>query len=227
MLLLFERPSNVDGAWVRPLGTTRREALWLAGCALGLSGRDTKFWDASEPERWSLSDVYELLNHSPWAKPVRGFWPPEYEDPDGPAVLRPHPPQIVVPPDAPVHPPAGVVTWESARVIRDAVRAPLPSIFRGRYVLGVDGFSLEWGTIKGLKSTAVLRSLGRTKWVLRPDVVQELTRGSIIYAIGFPSSGAPIEAHRGDVVFNAALGSWLIEARFDPRKMTYHGQLAV
>ena len=46
--------------------------------------------------------------------------------------------------------PKGVVTWESAKPLRDALKTRLPRIFANCYVIGVDGIPLGDARERGL-----------------------------------------------------------------------------
>lgn len=209
------------------LQISRRQLFLLAGAAR-LARADQDFWNAKPPAEWNLGDIYQLVNHSPWAKPVRGFLrpvpaPAEIAPPD--PVLRGRQPRSELRPDPDL--PKGVVTWESSRAIRDALRTPLPSVFTECYVIGVDGIPLEAASTDDLMTTAALRSSGKVKWTVRAHAVRELVRASPVYALGFSRAAAPIEPDSGEVLFEAQFGRWVVESRFDPRKMLYRGQLAV
>jgi hypothetical protein len=188
------------------MSLSRRQLLLLASAAR-VAVADVEFWNAKPAAEWDRGDIYQLMNRSPWAKPVRG---------------------IVRPADTPRYAgPQGVVTWESSQAIRDALKSPLPDIFDDCYVIGVDGIPLGRATVANLKATAALRSYGRVRWTLRPVAVRELVRSSPVYAIGFLRESAPIGPDSGLIAFEAEFGRWLVESRFDPRKMVYRGRLAV
>ena len=211
-----------------PLQLNRRQLFFLAGAAVPLAAADGEFWDTKPPAEWSVADIYQLVNHSPWAKEVRGFLRPATGPPDlgltrqatttNDTTSAKMPMPIV---------PKGVVTWESSQPIRDAMKTPLPGVFADCYVVGVDGIPFGVASTGDLKGTAALRSYGKVKWTARPRVVRELVRTSPVYAIGFSRGGAPIGPDSGDIVFEAQFQGWLVEAKFEPRKMLYHGQLAV
>ena len=204
-------------------GFSRREVLFL-GLAAGASASQAPFWDTRPAADWSPSELYQVLNHSPWAKPVRGFWPPAYQLPDLAPIHRgdfPSAPATARPA------PDGIVTWESSLAIRDAVRTPLPEAFRDCYVLGVDGIPLEGRPLESARKTALLHLTGRPKRTLHAELAGELRRNSTVYAFGFPRSGAPIQLSDGEIQFTVTFTSWLIEARFALGSMTYRGQLAV
>jgi len=57
--------------------------------------------------------------------------------------------------------------------------------------------------------------------------VYELVRTSTVYAIGFSRAAAPIGLGKEEIMFEAQFERWLVESKFEPQKMLYHGQLAV
>jgi hypothetical protein len=201
------------------LDLSRRQLLVLAGAAARLAAAEQDFWDTKPPEEWSVADIYQLVNRSPWAKPVRGFVRPAPRGPDLAPRGRPPLPDPVGP--------NGVVTWESSQAVRDALKTPLPGALADCYVIGVDGIPLGTASTDDLQSSAALHSSGKVKWTVRAQVVLELIRTSPVYALGFSRTAAPIGLDSGEIVFDAQFGRWLVEARFEPRKMLYHGQLAV
>jgi hypothetical protein len=203
-----------------PLPLSRRQLFLLACAAARLAAADEDFWDTKPPGEWSIADIYQLVNRSPWAKPVRGFLRPAPGPPDLAPKRNGKPmPMPVVP--------QGVVTWESSQPIRDALKTLLPSVFTDCYVIGVDGIPLGTASTDYLLKTAALHSYGKVKWTARPQVVRELIRTSPVCALGFSRATAPIGPDSGEIVFEAEFQRWLVESRFDPRKMLYHGQLAV
>ncbi len=203
-----------------PLNLSRRQLFLLAGSAARVATAAGDFWDAKPATEWSVAEIYQLMNRSPWAKPVRGFFPPE-KNPQTFGSIR------LSKAPLPESGPQGVVTWESSQPIRDALKTPLPDVFAGCYVIGVDG--IPWGGMSTdkLKMTATLHSRGGVKWTVHPQVVRELVRASPVYAIGFSRAAAPIGLGSAEVMFEAQFERWLVESKFEPRKMLYHGQLAV
>src|SRR5580704_773385 len=99
---------------------SRREFVLLAGAASRLTAGGGGFWNNKPPAQWSTGEIYQLLNQSPWARPVTAW---QTTDPPRRARI-PQPPQ-------------GVVTWESAQPVRDALKVPLPPEFDDQYVIGV------------------------------------------------------------------------------------------
>src|ERR1019366_7615267 len=120
----------------------------------------------------------------------------------------------------------GVVTWESAPPVRDALRTPWAPVFANYYVIGVDGIATGGLSASYLRQFAVLRSPGKPKWTVGASGGRELVRSSPICQFAFSRAAAPIGPDTGEVVFEMDLGEWMIETKFKPREMLYHGQLA-
>ena len=221
MKSLLERGRMTATMRHAPPMLNRRQLFLLAGAAVRLGASDTDFWNSKPAAEWSTGDIYRLANHSPWANPVQSWtrtnpvrgsgsgngadWPPPTE-----------------------WGPKGVITWESARPLREALKTRLPRVFANCYVIGVDGIPL--GYARGadyLRQFTVLRSKGKVKWTVRPRVAGELIRNSVVYAFGFPKAAAPIDPEMGEVYFESQFGRWTVQTRFRPRDMLYRGQLAL
>lgn len=198
---------------------TRRRLLLLAGAAARLEASDPDFWNSKPAEEWSTGDIYRLANRSPWANPVQSW-----ANSGRPGGLRNGSPW-----PAPLEwGPKGVVTWESAKPLRDALKTRLPRIFANCYVIGVDGIPLgDARSADYVRLYTWLETKGRSKWKVRPFVARELIRNSAVYAFGFPKSAAPIDAGMAEVYFESQFGRWLVQTRFRPRDMLYRGQLAL
>ncbi len=144
-----------------------------------------------------------------------------------------------------VSPYEGIVRWESARPILDAMKSPLPEAFEGHYVICVSGVPLMGSRSSGGgeddDSTASRRQeqddLDRLKGLssLRPkgrDVVQagvvarQVTSGSS-FLFGFSRELLPLDSRDTDILFTTQLGRLVVKASFLPKEMKYHGELAV
>ena len=200
---------------------SRRQLFLLAGATAPLSASEqTDFWNRKPAEEWNPSDIYRLANHSPWANPVQSW---------------PQPPGRIAASTiggstwggSPEWGPMGVVTWESARPIRDAFKAPLPDVFDDYYVIGVDGIPRAARNLNYLRQFTVLRGRGKQRWSAVAAVAQSLVRNSEICAFGFHRDAAPIDPDTSEVVFETQFGRWLVQAKFRPRDMLYHGELAL
>jgi hypothetical protein len=140
----------------------------------------------------------------------------------------------------------GTVRWESARPILDAMKAPLPEAFEGRYVISVSGIPLmsdrstgsggededstasrrhEQDDLDRLKGLSSLEPRGRDP-VQAGVVARQISTGSS-FLFGFSRELLPLEARDTDFLFTTQLGRLMIKAHFLPKEMLYHGELAV
>jgi hypothetical protein len=191
---------------------SRREFVLLAGAASRLPAAGGGFWNNKPPAQWSTGEIYQLVNQSPWARPVTAW-----------RQLQ------LLPRWAPIpHSPKGVVTWESAQPVREAFKVPLPPEFEDQYVIGVDGIPLgETPYFDYLSGSTRLRCGGGKQWTAAVSEMRELVRNSVVYAFGFPRSSAPVARDSGDIFFETQFGPWLVQARFRPKEMVYRGRLAL
>jgi hypothetical protein len=144
-----------------------------------------------------------------------------------------------------VSPYEGTVRWDSARPVLDALKSPLPEAFEGRYTISVSGIPLmgsrdqrsgeeddsagsqrserdDLDRVKGLTS---LQSKGRDL-VQAGVVTRQISTGSS-FLFGFSKEMLPLDSRDSDIVFTTQLGHLVVKARFLPKEMQYHGDLAV
>lgn len=196
----------------------------MAGAALRLEATGPDFWNSKPASEWNTGDIYQLANHSPWATSVEAWGHNRLmgsvdASRGGPIASVPAPPME--------RGPKGVITWESAEPLRQALKHPLPRIFSNSYVIGVDGIPLGYTRdLEYVRFSTFLRSRGKVKWSVRPWVVRELIRNSVVYAFGFRKSSAPIDSE-STLYFEAQFGRWTVGARFRPKEMLYRGELAL
>jgi hypothetical protein len=139
----------------------------------------------------------------------------------------------------------GTVRWESARPILDAMKAPLPEGFEGRYVISVSGIPLQGtrSTVAGeeedgntvrrhelddldrLKGLSSLEARGRDP-IRAGMVTRQIGTGSS-YLFGFSRELLPLESRDTDIMFTTQMGSVVVKVHFVPKEMQYHGALAV
>jgi hypothetical protein len=139
----------------------------------------------------------------------------------------------------------GTVRWESARPILEAMKAPLPEAFEGRYVISVSGIPLlgsrntvageeedastarrhEQDDIDRLKGLSSLEARGRDP-VQAGMVTRQIGTGSS-FLFGFSRELLPLETRDTDIMFTTQMGSLVVKAHFLPKDMQYHGALAV
>jgi hypothetical protein len=147
----------------------------------------------------------------------------------------------------------GTVRWESAQPVLDALKTPLPDAFANHYVIAVIGFPLpapqrryqdEQGdnpsrqsqddnpprrsqddTFDNLKQFTTLQPKG--KELAQAGVVQQQTNSNSNLLFGFSKDSLTLTKNDKEVLFSTTLGRLVIRAKFDPKEMLYHGQLAV
>jgi len=199
-----------------PSNLSRRRALLLTGAAVARLGAvEPDFWITKPVREWSVAEIYQLTNRSPWAKQVQWWGPP----------LRT---AETVPSKMPAVPPGAVVVWESAKPILDALKRDLPAVFADHYVVSFDGPSLGDQSMRSLAVETVLEAKSKPKVKVSAALVGQLIRNSVVYAFGFPKKAVSIGPDCEEVVFRTQFGTiWKLEATFKPKEMLYHGEVAV
>ncbi len=123
---------------------------------------------------------------------------------------------------------AVIVRWESSQPERDATGVPLPEDFEGRYVISVTGLPPESdpNSIPAViyKNSAFLQAKGKAP--AQAGVVRYTKNGTSIL-FGFSKELLTLKASDKDVQFSINTGDVEIRARFDPKEMMYHGELAL
>src|SRR5271157_260783 len=138
----------------------------------------------------------------------------------------------------------GTVRWESAQPVQDALKSPLPDEFANHYVIAVIGFPLPGGQrryqdeegdnpprrsqddlLDNLKQLTTLHPRG--KELAQAGVVQQQTSSNSNLLFGFSKDSLTLTKEDKEVLFSTTLGRLVIRAKFDPKEMLYHGQLAV
>jgi hypothetical protein len=147
----------------------------------------------------------------------------------------------------------GTVRWESAKPVLDALKMPLPDAFANHYVIAVIGFPLPSGqrryqdeqgdypprqsqednpprrsqddALDNLKQFTTLQPKG--KELAQAGVVQQQTSSNSNLLFGFSKDSLTLTKQDKEVLFSTTLGRLVIRAKFNPKEMLYHGQLAV
>jgi len=147
----------------------------------------------------------------------------------------------------------GTVRWESAQPVLDALKTPLPDAFANHYVIAVIGFPLPSGqrryqdeqgdypprqsqednpprrsqddTFDNLKHFTTLQPKG--KELAQAGVVQQQTSSNSNLLFGFSKDSLTLTKDDKEVLFSTTLGRLVVRAKFNPKEMLYHGQLAV
>lgn len=228
---MFEPPNSM-------FLTRRGMFALLAGLAgrAQLSAAVVDFWNKKAPAEWSAEEIDRLITKSPWAKEVNAQYVSGGNERNrgggigiagignigrdghgrgGPSGYQ------------------GTVRWESAAPIAAALKAPLPGGFEGRYVISVNGFPATEGQsrsreeeFENLKSLSSLQAKGR-ELVQAGVVQQQVATTGASFLFGFSRELLPLDADDKEVLFSTQLGKLVVKARFLPKEMLYHGQLAL
>jgi hypothetical protein len=138
----------------------------------------------------------------------------------------------------------GTVRWESAQPVLDALKTPLPDAFKDHYVIAVIGFPLpasprryqddqgdnptrrsQDDALDNLKQLTTLQPKG--KELAEAGIVQQRSSSNSDLLFGFSKDSVTLTKADREVLFSTTLGRMVIRAKFDPKEMLYHGQLAV
>jgi hypothetical protein len=136
----------------------------------------------------------------------------------------------------------GTVRWESAQPIRDALKSPLPDAFDGHYVIAVTGVPLLDNRSSGshgedddtrasdesldnLKELTSLQVKGKD--YVQAGVVKRQVGTGNTFLFGFSRDMLSIHKNDGEIAFATKLAHVTVTARFSPKEMLYHGDLAV
>ena len=120
----------------------------------------------------------------------------------------------------------------------------MPDAFANHYVIAVIGFPLpaaqrryqdEQGdnpprrsqddALDNLKQFTTLQPKG--KELAQAGMVQQQTSSNSNLLFGFSKDSLTLTKDDKEVLFSTTLGRLVIRAKFDPKEMLYHGQLAV
>lgn len=127
------------------------------------------------------------------------------------------------------------------------MKSPLPDAFDGHYVVAVSGIPLldssrnqgsrsedddsssnragQDDSLDNLKSLTSLQVKGKD-YVQAGVVKRQVGTGSTIL-FGFSKEMLPITKQDGEITFSSQMGRLIVKARFTPKEMLYHGELAV
>jgi hypothetical protein len=207
----------------------RRFVLAAMACVAApaglLRGRESGFWNRKDPSEWSPEEVDRLITKSPWAKEVTATLPGSRHGGR-----------------------QGVVRWESARPVLEAVKESLPRELGGHYVISVSGMPFpaprvvdpaETGgaararqremesVVDRIRSQTRLEVKGATA---QPAIVQETPFGvgetrTLLY--GFSKVTRPLSAADSEVIFTTRIGAAQVKATFDLREMIYRNELSL
>jgi len=244
-----------------------------------LYGGDSEFWNKKEPSQWSGEEMDRLANKSPWAKQVIVSEPqtrsygghgggsngPSMGDPGIGGASGGGYPGGAYPGGggrgggyggrrgggggpAPIQY-KGVVRWESAKPLQEALKTPIPASLAQAYVISVSGIPIlaagHQHSYDGDSETTV--SKGASEEVL--DRIKELTylqpkdkppaqpsvvqRGPVsstaanLLLFGFPHDVLELTSDDREVSFTTQFGKLEIKAKFNLKDMMYHKELAL
>jgi hypothetical protein len=239
---------------------SRRDLIRMAGLA-GIAGAgrlyasDSGFWNKKDPADWTGAEVDQLTNKSPWAKELtvssgqaqQGYYPPGagggYPGGGGgmgggmgiPGMGRR---RAGYPPGQSYK---AIVRWQSAKVILDALKTPLPKQFTNHYVISVGGIPVNNDQQNrypsGDDSQSNQDTLDRMKAVtfLEPKDKRDLQPGLIIQEpagygdvyFGFAKDLVTIRPEDKEVTFTTSFSRMPVKVKFTLKEMTYKGDLSI
>ena len=220
-------------------------ALASGSRAYGFAG-NKDFWDSKDPAEWSAEEIAKLLTKSPWAKSVSAEKIRTLRDPmgttsNGAGMSSPRSSRNGG--TGNTHMPGstssttvkttteykGTVMWESAGPVRAALKTTLPDTFAGQIVLGVCGVPLtrsdSQGALDRVRQLTTLTQKDRQP--LEAGAVNRVHENATVYLFGFAKEALELTKDVKEVVFFTRMGSLTFTAKFNPREMLYHGELAV
>ena len=210
-----------------------RRGILLFAATMRLRAGDSEFWNRKDPSEWSADEVDRLITKSPWAKEITVS-----QEQSGPKRRGRAAAQF-----------NGVVRWESAKPVLEAMKAPLSGEFSNHYVISVRGIPMSSLGPRNSESTdAEARArqreiegvLERIKGVTRlepkgaapaqPGIVQETPFGvgeTRTVLFGFSKTLFQLSLDNQEVGFATQMGTIQVKVRFDLREMIYHNELAI
>ncbi len=231
------------------------------------------FWNKKQPADWSAEEIQQLTTHSPWAKEVTaessqggggmggrgggwggggggwggggmgggGGWGGGMggrgRGGGGRGGGR-----------GGGQPVKGMVRWESAKPILEALKTKLPDSFADHYVISVSGFPMMSGRrrwqgqggdegegqqnapspqemLDRLKSFTSLEP--KDKPIAQPGVVERQKDDNTVLLFGFSKQTLALSPGDKEVTFSTRLGRLTVKTKFNLKEMLYHGELAV
>jgi hypothetical protein len=213
-----------------------RRGILLAVASLRLRAADSEFWNRKDPSEWSADEIDRLITKSPWAKEITVLQQQSGQKRRGRAAAQFN----------------GVVRWESAKPVLEALKASLPGEFSNHYVISVSGIPMSSlgprnsestgaeararqreieGVLDRIKSVTRLEAKGAAP--AQPGIVQETPFGvgeTRTMLFGFSRTLLPLSPDNQEAGFTTQMGTIQtiqVKARFNLREMMYHYELAV
>ena len=220
-----------------------RRGILLFAASLPLFAADAEFWNRKAPSQWSSDEVDRLITKSPWAKEITPAAPQSGAgrgragrgSPTGGAGSAPY---------------RGIVRWESAKPVLEAMKADLPGEFANHYVISVSGIPSSSsrslpnaeqtdaesrasqreseGVLERIKGLTYLESIGARS--TQPGIVEETPFGvgeTRTLLFGFSKALLPLSLDNKEVSFTTQIGGTQVKAKYILKEMMYHDELAI
>jgi hypothetical protein len=235
------------------LSLRRREFLFGAAALAGFQAEAATqpFWDRKPPSEWSASEIDALITSSPWAHPFKASIARTVDDynptiPQAPGSQgggwgipgagrvgglglprgrTPGPSRRTVRTQV-----EGVVRWEDALPIVDALRSPIPEDFNKFLVLSISGIPAYDATARdgfdydGFRESARLEVDSKVE---TPELARDcptVTGATRTLLLGYSRDRVALSETSGNVVFTARVSQAKIRVPFKPREMVYRGK---
>jgi hypothetical protein len=212
-----------------------------ASCGVTYGFAAPDFWNRKDPAEWTPEEIARLLSKSPWAKGAtmeRVIMPKPSAiptTPPRPALNKNGTPKktntTAAPrPSAPKTQPVsrGIIVWESAKPVRDARKMAVGGEFAGMYVISAAHVPLiakpTPAMFERLRRASILEIKGKDP--LAPALVTQAPGDEYVFYFGFPRQGAEIVKEDKEITFITHRNNVGFTAKFNPREMLYHGELA-
>jgi hypothetical protein len=245
---------------VEPAALSRRHLLTLAAAGTFCGRLDAaEFWDKKDPVVWTPEEIDRLTTKSPWARAVTAHDSQPYGQSSngggypggggggggGPRIGiggigmgggrrgrgGPMGQSTTVTYK-------GLVRWESAQPIRDAVKKPLPDDFKNHYVISLNDIpwpiernsdansqQTQQDRFDDLKQFTMLQPKNRA--MAQPGVVQYASGSGMNLLFGFSKETLDLSADDKEIEFVTRLGRVEVKTKFDPKEMKYHKKIAL
>ncbi len=233
----------------------RRELLLMTAAFAGVrsAAASQPFWNTKEPAEWSESEIDTLITSSPWAHrfslSIAGatddYGPPISQVPSNTGGGGWGIPGTIGLPRTRTSSPGpyprtsrmqvdGIVRWESALPIREALRSRVPEQFKDSLVISLSGIPVNMDSagrrtfdLETIRQSARIEYEGAAR---TPELVQNgplssgMTRSVLL---GFSRNKVALSGSSGSIVFSGRLAGTPFKVKFKPADMMYRGKFAV
>ena len=226
----------------------RRDLLFMIPAMAGFRSvaASPPFWNTKPPAEWSESEIDALVTDSPWARrftisvarTLDDYAPPIPQAPtasgggwgipgaiDFPRRRASTPSPRTTPMQV-----EGIVRWESALPIVDALRVRLPEELKDALVISISGIPLSYDSparsVSDLESIRQSARLERNGDVCSPYAAQNgplatgMTRSILL---GFARDKVSLSPASRSIEFTARIAGGQIKTKFKPAEMVYRG----